>query len=905
MARKTCEKLEIKETDPQNVSNKIKEFISEFQEETLNIQEANRMDDSKIQNKIDSERENKSKIDQSISNKKEISLKCKRQLENIEDELRVIQNDKFLNELNSKISNFEDEIANESQNLVDTNEIKSEISRFESEKSGLKTKEMSLESKINKCHLNSKFKTEINLLKNDKQFKTDQIRKIKIHIEEELESFFEDSDNLSLIKGNDLKLKSLFESETKDLNSRLAACQEKRKDIEKRLCSNELKRKMLNDDLRSKENQIRSYEDTLLGLNEFIVNEDDIDRFDSILEKLQEEQKSLLDEKGFLNGVDKTYKRFLQQLQIDSHDSNHSCPVCMRLFKDMNEVNDTICELKKYTNKIPQKVNDLDSKLKNTQSKLDQMINSKSIKESYSRIKNDELASLRTQIESYDRNVLPKIRAELKENDEILKKLEKRKAYSNSLQNEIVLIDKCANECNEIEKKIETIMRNNSQSEMDDNSDLDKLNEEKSSIQNELSRLNKLIEKKQDEISKNYARTDRVNNLKEKLNECKTKRNELVLKSQKKTQLLDKQEELLFELSESEKEIEVLNAKLKTSLSNLNSLIQEREEMQKRNQEAVNKRNKFFVDIKDVANKLNDLLEFVNNFEKNDDLNLSKLKKDLKELDLNEKELNGDIESLRKKLDDTRTEIARHEIKQRELVDNLKLREKRQEYEIKNKQILVKKEELQIKDVSLDVKNFKNDQRKLEQKRDELLRELNEVKTSINNLEGRMQTIKEELSLDNYKNAWEKYMVCTGDLRVLEVSVLDIEKYYKALDRAIMNYHMLKMSEINKIIKQLWRQVYRGNDIDYVEIRSEEEAASQEQIKSRRTYNYRVVLVKGDTSFDMRGRCSAGQKVLASIIIRLALAETFCLNSGILALDEPTTNLDRENIESLASALVE
>ncbi|VDH99962.1 DNA repair protein RAD50, partial [Mytilus galloprovincialis] len=45
--------------------------------------------------------------------------------------------------------------------------------------------------------------------------------------------------------------------------------------------------------------------------------------------------------------------------------------------------------------------------------------------------------------------------------------------------------------------------------------------------------------------------------------------------------------------------------------------------------------------------------------------------------------------------------------------------------------------------------------------------------------------------------------------------------------------------------------------------------------------------------------------VLASLIIRLALAETFCLNCGILALDEPTTNLDRENIESLAFALVE
>lgn len=45
-------------------------------------------------------------------------------------------------------------------------------------------------------------------------------------------------------------------------------------------------------------------------------------------------------------------------------------------------------------------------------------------------------------------------------------------------------------------------------------------------------------------------------------------------------------------------------------------------------------------------------------------------------------------------------------------------------------------------------------------------------------------------------------------------------------------------------------------------------------------------------------------QVLACLIIRLALAETFCVNCGILALDEPTTNLDEKNSESLAKALV-
>ena len=53
----------------------------------------------------------------------------------------------------------------------------------------------------------------------------------------------------------------------------------------------------------------------------------------------------------------------------------------------------------------------------------------------------------------------------------------------------------------------------------------------------------------------------------------------------------------------------------------------------------------------------------------------------------------------------------------------------------------------------------------------------------------------------------------------------------------------------------------------------------------------------------MRQHSSAGQRVLAALLIRLALAETFCNNCGIITLDEPTTNLDRDNIESLAHAL--
>ncbi|KAI8576739.1 hypothetical protein K450DRAFT_178854 [Umbelopsis ramanniana AG] len=135
-------------------------------------------------------------------------------------------------------------------------------------------------------------------------------------------------------------------------------------------------------------------------------------------------------------------------------------------------------------------------------------------------------------------------------------------------------------------------------------------------------------------------------------------------------------------------------------------------------------------------------------------------------------------------------------------------------------------------------------------------------------------------------------------VRASEMAIADMNKYASALEKAIMRFHALKMEDLNKIIKELWINTYKGGDIDYIEIQSDNDGPA-----SNRSYNYRVMMVQNGVKMQMRGRCSAGQKVLTSIIIRLALAETFCINCGILALDEPTTNLDRDNIESLATSL--
>ncbi|KAG8934317.1 DNA repair protein rad50 [Tulasnella sp. 418] len=158
---------------------------------------------------------------------------------------------------------------------------------------------------------------------------------------------------------------------------------------------------------------------------------------------------------------------------------------------------------------------------------------------------------------------------------------------------------------------------------------------------------------------------------------------------------------------------------------------------------------------------------------------------------------------------------------------------------------------------------------------------------------------KKDMATD-FKNIGKRYMDQLVKVKMSDMANNDLEKYAKALDNAIMKYHSLKMEEVNDTMRHLWNKTYQGTDIDGIMIRSEGEGGA-----SKRSYNYRVVMMKDQVEMDMRGRCSAGQKMLASIIIRLALSDSFGQDCGILALDEPTNALDTENIEALAASLVE
>mmetsp|Transcript_10827 Transcript_10827/g.25333 ORF Transcript_10827/g.25333 Transcript_10827/m.25333 type:complete len:417 (-) Transcript_10827:261-1511(-) len=189
-----------------------------------------------------------------------------------------------------------------------------------------------------------------------------------------------------------------------------------------------------------------------------------------------------------------------------------------------------------------------------------------------------------------------------------------------------------------------------------------------------------------------------------------------------------------------------------------------------------------------------------------------------------------------------------------------------------------------------------------EREKSKLLQARAENKGKAATVERQSMDLGAKLKEPNYRGVAERTRKKRVELETTSMAVEDLERYWSALDKALLRFHGQKISEINRIIQELWQRTYMGEDIEGIEIVSGEEGGSS---RANRSYNYRVVMRKGDALLDMRGRCSAGQRVLACIVIRLALAETFCLSCGILTLDEPTTNLDEYNKSGLATALAE
>lgn len=393
--------------------------------------------------------------------------------------------------------------------------------------------------------------------------------------------------------------------------------------------------------------------------------------------------------------------------------------------------------------------------------------------------------------------------------------------------------------------------------------------EEKNIQQRALTRLDGDVKDKELVISNLKHSMNDVINCKQRVGELKSRIGQLEADRQK-----------------VDNNIESCKRKTEKQVQALEQAIKEQETRESEAKKEAEMFTKYLDELKGVK-------QAISRFEEHDAPEVDKNARELKEVQKKVVETKDKRKQLEQEMKELQKKVNEASSIQRNIQENLEFRKAEKQLD----EVKAQMSELDVEKAEQEKESYQAMSRELREQIAEANGRYAGKMGEVKQIKEQVHQLKKELSTE-FKDVDKLYHQEWIKLQTNRLVSNDLQTYSQALDNAIMKYHSTKMDEINRILRELWNQTYRGTDIDRIEIKCD----VNNQTRGR-SYDYRVVMYKKSSELDMRGRCSAGQKVLTSILIRLALAECFGTNCGMIALDEPTTNLDAENAESLAMAL--
>ncbi|XP_034236601.1 DNA repair protein RAD50 [Thrips palmi] len=617
-------------------------------------------------------------------------------------------------------------------------------------------------------------------------------------------------------------------------------------------------------------------------------------KLDEVLRAIETEMESHQNDKGLFNSTQIVLSGYVKQLK----QRDPCCPLCHRRFSNDHESSDLVDELNGNMNNLPHRVAELNEKLAKLQQKQRDLLQLKPVEKDVIELES-EIPSLQNDVLGLE-GVIDATREELCDVEERLQSPEADLRTAQDIRMVIFDIDRYHKESKLCTRQIERFKQ-----DLSHLGSTSRTSEQCAAEQQQISdELSATRTEKRDVEKRQREYLNILNDFDQQINKLVAQQLEIKEFVQQEDAMKERLTELSHVNDTIQSELKDLKQKLKPAFDkhrNAEEVLYTMKKTHKRElQEMENKKQEREMSIR----LLSQTKETLNNLRR---LKISETlesnKKAHQELVNEINQLETKRNDLAKQSEDLKETLGEHEKRKKELEGNMIVL--RLSKQIKKQEKKLEMAERKLGDT--DAHGIANKIHEIQAKISDVNCQVNELKGNKRGLEDNIKSRKEELQEDRYRNAERKYKEKLVKLTVLIHTEKDLQKYYNALDVAMQHFHRDRMASVNKLIRELWRLIYRGNDTDYIEIKTDESAlgAASNASDKKRNYNYRVVQVKNGTEIDMRGRCSAGQKVLASLIIRLALAETFSANCGILALDEPTTNLDKDNIRSLCQAIVE
>jgi DNA repair protein RAD50 len=563
-----------------------------------------------------------------------------------------------------------------------------------------------------------------------------------------------------------------------------------------------------------------------------------------------------------------------------------TCRTCARPFK-------TESELQRFTKKLEALVKKAgldaeDEALQSLEEELKVAREASAAYDSWTRIKETEIPELEKEEEECETQ-RDQLLDKLEGHDRTVSEMSESKRDVEALSKTVSTIVKYDTEIKTNMSKIEELVAKEQDISIGRTSDdiqdeLKTTNEKSRELKKALTALTAEKEQTQSEINKLELQLrdvrDQLNNAKFQLE----KKADLLVRVEEYKKLNSQQREII---DKAEKDIESLSPELLQAQTRYDDISQRADTRERDLQHEINRVSESIHQL-DLAN------DDINSYnERGGPSQLERSSRELTQIEAEITKLESEQNEITREINKISAQLKDSENTKRQYSDNLTYRQATRSLG----KVMEEVGQLEEQNAEVDRSRFKQESERWTREHNALAAKQASKMGEMKSKDDQLMQLLADWNTD-YKDASSKYKESHIKVETTKAAVEDLARYGGALDKAIMAYHGLKMEEINSIIGELWQKTYRGTDVDMILIRSDNENA-----KGNRSYNYRVCMVKSGAEMDMRGRCSAGQKVLASIIIRLALAECFGVNCGLIALDEPTTNLDSDNIRSLAESL--
>ena len=675
-------------------------------------------------------------------------------------------------------------------------------------------------------------------------------------------------------------LEATFQSALSEKTSKVKEATSRRDVTQQKLDNVNFQMSSLESQLRKKRIELQHYERTVKEA----IQKDDISDFDETLQQLEDDYDATSTD----NAKFEAQIEYMRQCLMTAERDN-TCRLCSRALHDDRSQNFTASGFIDKLNRIIEKAQ-INMQGENAEEILAELEAARNAKPSYElaiRLRDTDLPSLQSDLAklSTERDSANK---QLEDQDAVIHDLEAEKQDVESLSRDVQTIVHNYNEIIKLEAQVKDLTQKQKTAGLSRGidavqADLKRITDESKSARNALDQLTSERDKSRNLITTLELRTRDIN---AELNNAQSK-----LKD--KRALADRIEELKTENSKQRETMRSFDKDVESLVPEIEQAQYNYDDINRRGNEKVQRAHDEASKLSDSVRQLTQADREINAYiDRGGPQQLARTHRDIENLQGEIARIESEmIEVTRrvKKIEDTMrdTDMTKQAIK-----DNLRYRRAKRALET-----------LEIEIRKLEEHGAERDKDHYEREAqywDTQYHSLNTSKTSVErdmkNKDDQLTELMEEYK-SLYENAAQGYREAHIKVETNKAAIEDLGRYAGALDKAIIQYHALKMEEINRIIAELWRNAYQGTDVDTIRISGESDT------KGNRSYNYRVVMVKQDTEMDMRGRCSAGQKVLASIVIRLALAECFGTNCGLIALDEPTTNLDQQNIQGLAQSL--